>query len=112
MAIKDEREGKNFCKFVHYENGKVWPRKVEEIHVFTHEGEHYVLTGVDLPTSVSFLSSRSHPGEHIAQLLLRPKSILRRKSMSTVRDAIHVVLGMAFAIGVMNFFIAVNGYSQ
>ncbi|MBA3312929.1 MAG: hypothetical protein H0T47_06510 [Planctomycetaceae bacterium] len=87
-------------------------RRIHEINVLSSDGRQYVVSGANLPTCMSFHSGVSHPGEHIGQVLLRPNSIFRRKSRSMLRDASHVVLGMFFAIGVMNFFIAMNGYAQ
>jgi hypothetical protein len=112
MAIREEREGTVFCKVVHIENGKALVRRVHEIHVLASDGKQYVVWGEGLPTYIGLHSGRSHQGEHLGQVLLRPQSIFRRKPKSHLRDAAHIVLGMFFAIGVMNFFIAMNGYAQ
>lgn len=70
MAI--EHHGEVFCKFDHFENGKMVPRRVQYMLVQTPDGRVHHMRGTDLPDAIVLTSSDSQKGNSLQVLLKAP----------------------------------------
>ena len=109
MAIKQGSEA--YTKWMHVENGRVLVRRIHRMEVQAHNGRLYVLRAENLPDYIGTFTGEGHKGEHLAQILLSPKTITRNtayvaaetRSWPTFRDVVNV--GMGFLLTVMLKFV-------
>ena len=88
----------------HVENGQVLHRRIHRIEVQTH-GRLYVLTGSKLPEFIGICTGQGHKGEHRAQILMSPQSLVDESQKQAdwlpatdawpgLRDVVHMALGL------------------
>lgn len=68
MAIK--RNGEYYTYFTHYENGQVFPRRLQRLVVRDEKGKEFILTGKQLPDALITSSGDGHKGQHTGHVLL------------------------------------------
>ena len=108
MAIK--RNGEYFTYFTHYENGQVFPRRLQRLVVRDAKGKEFVLTGKLLPDALITSSGDGHKGQHTGHILLgkeRSKifaGVNKLRSWPDVGDLLQMSIGF-FLFALLDYLI-------
>jgi hypothetical protein len=75
MAMKQGTE--YYTKWTHMENSSPMTRRIHRIEIQARNGELYVIKGEDLPECITTACGVGLKGKHLAQILIRPKSVAK-----------------------------------
>lgn len=101
-----------FCKWSHFENGRVMHRRLHVLEIQARDGRMYSVTGDKLPQSLITCTGDKVQGEHVATILLNPEKIKqlpltfeKTPSPLTFRDVMAGIIGFwMFPV----FFLAIH----
>ncbi len=95
--------GEWFTKWTHVENGNVMTRRLHRLEVQGKDGHLHVLEGKELPDYIQTCAGNGHKGKHLAQILLHPNNFPppprgEIKSWPSIRDALHIGVGLTVSV--------------
>jgi hypothetical protein len=95
--------GEWYTAFSFTENGVVTNRRIHRMEIQAKDGYLYVLEGKDMPDALHVNTGQGHKGKHLATILLNRKNSPPRprgkvESWPSPRDALNVLLGLAFSV--------------
>ena len=97
MALKSAKE--TYAMFSHVEDGRAMNRRIHRIEIQARDGQMHVIEGKNLPTHIQTRCGAGHKGDHVLEILMRPKSRFEAAvSWPTNRDLAHAVLGVLFVV--------------
>lgn len=101
-----------FCKWLHFENGRLTHRRLHVLEIQARDGRIYSIQGDKLPQALVTSTGDKVQGEHVAQILLHPEktkrlplTIEKTPSPLTFRDIMAMIFGFwMFPV----FFLAIH----
>ena len=111
MAIKQGTEC--YTKWTHMENVQPMTRRIHRIEIQARNGELYVIKGEDLPECITTSCGVGLKGKHLAQILIKPKSVAKRlpypeptaNAWPSFRDLVSLSIGF-FGFVIFKFVVS------
>jgi len=97
------KEGEWYTSFRFTENGESKVRRIQRMHIQASDGYLHVFEGEQLPDVIEAYTGKGHSGKHLATILLNRKNFTpldraRMKDWPSIRDGLHVLMGLGFFI--------------
>ncbi len=112
MALK--QGASYFCKWLHFENGRLTHRRLHVLEIQARDGRMYSVTGDKLPEALVTSTGDKVQGQHVAQILLRPGKCFTpqaewkvMKPPPTARDLVFMSIGVFLYKGIAFFLDAI-----